>query len=545
MTVIADEDLRSRPLIGRDRASGPVILPAAEAVAMVKDGQTVAIGGSGGGLLEPGALLKALGDRYRETEEPRDLTLVHATGIGDRRGSGLGHLAQKGLARRVVAGNWGNAPGMSDLAMANEVEAYNFPQGVMSQMFRDVAAGRPGVITHVGIGTFCDPRLEGGRLNEAAVDDLVEVIEIDGREWLRYHPIVPDVCFVRGTSADEDGNISFEHEAAKLEMLAMAQATRNAGGTVIAQVKRLVTRGSIDAKHVLIPGICVDVVVVVPGQRQIDSVEFDPSLSGETRVLPSALPPMPFDQRKVVARRALREVTPGDVVNLGVGIADGVASVAAEQGWNHRFTCTIEQGLIGGVPARGIDFGVATNPQAMIDQPAQFDFYDGGGIDIAFLGFAQVDRHGNVNVSKFSGRVVGTGGFVNISQNARTVVFCGTFSAGGLDARPADGRLEIRNEGRFAKFVPDVEQITYSGIEGARRGQRVLYVTERAVFELGPDGIVLVEIAPGIDLVRDVLDRLDWEVAVSPELRTMPSQIYEPHPLPGDWMSDSDPDSCQ
>ncbi|WP_420110817.1 acyl CoA:acetate/3-ketoacid CoA transferase, partial [Pseudactinotalea sp.] len=498
------------------RSAASVVLSADEAVALIQDGQTLAIGGSGGGLLEPGALLEALGRAYQENGHPRDLTLLHATGIGDRQGSGLGHLAHRGLARRVVAGNWGNAPGMGELALANELEAYNFPQGVMSQMFREVAAGRPGVITHVGIGTFCDPRLEGGKLNDAAVEDLVSVIEIDGREWLHYRPIPPDVSFIRGTAADEDGNISFEHEAAKLEMLAMAQATRNNGGIVIAQVKRQVARGAIDAKHVLVPGICVDVVVVVPEQRQLDSVEYDPALSGETRVLPSAIPPMPFDQRKVVARRALREVATGDVVNLGVGIADGVASVAAEQGWIQRFTCTIEQGIIGGIPARGIDFGVATNPQAMVDQPSQFDFYDGGGIDIAFLGFAQVDRHGNVNVSKFSGRVVGTGGFVNISQNAGTVVFCGTFTAGGLAARPVDGRLDIEQEGRFRKFVRDVEQVTYSGIEGARRGQRVLYVTERAVFTLRPTGLVLIEVAPGIDLQRDVLDQLDWDVQVDP-----------------------------
>lgn len=518
------------------RRSAPRVLTPADAVALIADRQTLAVGGSGGGLLEPGALLRALEERYLEQRTPRDLTLLHATGIGDRHGSGLGHLAHRGLVGRVVAGNWGNAPAMGDLALAGDLEAYNFPQGVMSQMFREVAAGRPGVITHVGIGTFCDPRIEGGRLNDVTTEDLVRIVEIDGREWLHYAAIPPDVCFVRGSAADEDGNISFEHEPAKLEMLAMAQATRNSGGLVIAQVKRLVTRGAIDPKNVLIPGICVDVVVVVPDQRQLDSVEYDPALSGETRVLPSSLPAMPFDQRTIVARRALREVTPGDVVNLGVGIADGVASVASEQGWSHLFTCTIEQGLIGGIPARGIDFGVSTNPQAMVDQPAQFDFYDGGGIDIAFLGFAQIDRHGNVNVSKFSGRIVGTGGFVNISQNARTVVFCGTFTAGGLDAQPREGRLEIITEGRFGKFVRDVEQITYSGTEGARRGQRVLYVTERAVFQLGTDGLILTEIAPGIDLRHDVLDHLDWELPIADDLRTMATQLYRPEPLPADWL---------
>ncbi|GAA2184633.1 propionate CoA-transferase [Brooklawnia cerclae] len=524
-----DDDRRHR--------GGPVLMSPEDAAAQVRDGDVLAVGGSGGGLLEPGALLKALGERFVRTASPHGLTLLHATGIGDRKGSGMDHLAHHGMHARVVGGNWGNAPGMCELAVAGEFEAYNFPQGVVSQMFREVAAGRPGVITHVGLGTFCDPRRQGGRLNDRTPAELVELVSLAGREWLFYKAVPPSVCFIRGTAADEDGNISFEHEGARLENLAIAQATRNSGGLVIAQVKRYVQRGAIDPKLVLVPGICVDIVVVVPEQRQMDSAEFNPALSGQTRVVLSSLDPLPFDERKIVARRAVQEIRDADVVNLGVGIADGVAAVAAEQGWIDRFTCTIEQGLIGGVPSRGIDFGTSTNPQAMIDAPSQFDFYDGGGIDIAFLGFAQVDRHGNVNVSKFGNKLIGLGGFANISQNARTVVFCGTFTSGGLDARPGDGALAITQEGRHRKFVPEVEQISFAASESLKRGQRVLYVTERAVFRLTSAGLTLCEVAPGVDADADIRSLMAWELEVAADLRPMDARILRPDPLPDDWRS--------
>lgn len=502
---------------------------------MIRPGDTVAIGGSGGGLLEPDLLLAALGQQFRASGTPDALTLIHTTGIGDRKGGGMDLLAQAGLARRIVAGNWGMAPMMSKLAFQGAFEAYNFPQGVMSQLFREIAAGRPGVVTHVGLGTFCDPRLEGGRLNSATTEDLVQVIEIGGREWLFYPAMDLDVCFIRGTTADENGNISLEHEGARLEMLAIAQATRNRGGLVIAQVKQVAQAGSLDPRTVVVPGICVDVLVVHPEQRQLVTHTYNPAFSGETKVALSSLEPFPLDQRKVVARRALAEIRDGDVVNLGVGIADGVAAVAADEGWSDHFTLTIEQGLVGGVPARGVIFGVATNPEAVLDQPAQFDFYDGGGLDIAFLGFAQVDQAGNVNVSKFDGRVIGTGGFVDISQNARTVVFCGTFTAGGLRALPGKGRLQLIAEGRNRKFVQTVDQVTFSAPEARRRGQRILYVTERAVFELGPYGLVLTEIAPGIDLTREVTDLLDWPVQVAAHVRTMDAAIFHSQALGAGW----------
>jgi acyl CoA:acetate/3-ketoacid CoA transferase len=514
---------------------GPLFITADEAIALIRPGDTLAIGGSGGGLLEPDLLLEALGRRYRETGGPAGLTLVHTTGIGDRAGGGMDHLAQPGLARRIIAGNWGMAPKMSELADQGAFEAYNFPQGVLSQLFREIAAGRPGVVTHVGIGTFCDPRVEGGRLNHVTTENLVEVVELGGREWLFYPALDLDVCFIRGTTADENGNISLEQEGARLEMLAMAQATRNCGGLVIAQVKQVARRGSLDPRLVVVPGICVDAVVVHPEQRQVVTHAYNPAFSGEIKAALSSLETFPLDQRKVVARRAVAEIRDGDVVNLGVGIADGVAAVAAEEGWSDHFTLTIEQGLVGGVPARGVIFGVATNPDAILDQPSQFDFYDGGGIDIAFLGFAQIDLEGNVNVSKFGNRVIGTGGFVNISQNASTVVFCGTFTAGGLVATPSNGRLTLENEGRNRKFVPTVDQITFSADEARRRGQRILYVTERAVFELGPRGLVLIEVAPGVDLETDVLKLLDWPVELAANLRTMDSAIFDEPALGAGW----------
>ena len=514
---------------------GPLFLPAEQAVAMIRPGDTVVIGGSGGGLLEPDLLLATLGRCFTETGAPNDLTLVHTTGIGDRDGGGMDHLAHPGLARRIIAGNWGMAPRMSRLAVENAFEAYNFPQGVMSQLFREIAGGRPGVVTHVGIGTFCDPRLQGGRLNDVTTEELVQVVELAGREWLFYPALDLDVCLIRGTTADEDGNLSLEQEGARLETLAMAQATRNRGGLVVAQVKQVAKAGSLDPRAVVVPGICVDVVVVHPQQRQLVTHDFNPAFSGGTKAALTSLAAFPLDQRKVVARRALAEITDGDVVNLGVGIADGVASVAAEEGWSEAFTLTIEQGLVGGVPARGVIFGVATNPVAMLDQPAQFDFYDGGGLDITFLGFAQVDRLGDVNVSRFGSRLIGTGGFVNISQNASTVVFCGTFTAGGLDARPGGGRLRIETEGEHGKFVERVEQVTFCAAEARRRGQQVLYVTERAVFRLGPDGLVLTEVAPGVDVERDVVGRLGFPVEVAADLATMDPAIFAAAPLGAGW----------
>lgn len=503
----------------------PVVVTAEDAVALVDPGDVLWVGGSGGGLVEPDLLLKSLGDRFRETGTPAGITVVHTTGIGDRKGAGMDHLSEPGLVTRAVGGNWGMAPRMSKMAMSNEFAAYNFPQGVMAQMCREVAGGRVGVITHVGLGTFCDPRVSGGRLNAKATEDLVQVIEIDGRELLHYRPVLPDVCFIRATTADADGNLSLEEEAARLEVLAMAQATHNSGGVVIAQVKRLAKAGSLDPRTVVVPGFLVDRVVVHSEQRQLGEVAFNPAYSGALRGPAEGIPVMPPGPRKLVGRRALMEVRRGDVVNLGVGIADGVASVAAEEGCFEDFTLTVEQGLVGGIPAAGVSFGASYNPAAILEQPAQFDFYDGGGLDIAFLGFAQLDRASNVNVSMFNGRLIGTGGFVNITQNARTVVFCGTFNAGGLEVLLEDERLAVVTEGRHMKLVDQVEHVTFNGRRAAEQRQRVLVITERAVFAVTKQGLRLVEVAPGVDVQTQVLNLVPFPVEAN-DVGEMDKRIF-------------------
>ncbi len=507
------------------RGRSPLFLTAEEAVALIPDGAAVSIEGSGGGLLEPDLLLKTLGERHTNTGAPRDLTVVHCTGIGDLAGGGLDLLAHPKMLKRVIGGNWGMAPRMSELALSGAMEAYNIPQGVVSQLYREIAAARPGLITHVGIDTFCDPRDQGGRLNEATTEPIVEVIEIGGREWLLYHTFPIDFAFIRATTADEHGNLTMEQEGARLEALAIAQATRNAGGTVIAQVKRRATAGSLDPRTVEVPGILVDVVVVNDEQRQTVAGEYNPAFSGELRVPMESLPALPAGPRRIIARRAAMELECGAVTNLGVGMADGVASVVTEADLLDHVTFTVEQGIIGGVSARGVLFGVAYNPTAFLDQPAQFDFYDGGGLDIAFLGFAQVDAQGNVNVSRFGDTLKGTGGFVNISQNARTVVFCGTFTAGGLAVSVDAGKMKIDTEGRHDKFVAAVDQVTFNAAHARRAGQRILYVTERAVFELTDTGLALREVASGVDVQRDVLDRLPFEVATT-SIETMPAHVF-------------------
>lgn len=508
----------------------PDFISADDAVADIPDGAAVSVEGSGGGLLEPDALLAALGARFDQTGGPRDLTVVHCTGIGDKQGGGLDLIAKEGMLRRVVGGNWGMAPQMCSLALEGRIEAYNFPQGVVSQMYREIAGGRPGLFTHVGLRTFCDPRLEGGRLNAVTTEQLVEVREIGGREWLHYHPFPIDVAFIRGTTADERGNITMEHEGARLEALAIAQATRNSGGTVIAQVKYRAATGSLDPRDVVVPGILVDKVVVHKSQTQTVDHEYQPAFSGAVKVPVDGLPPLDAGPRRIIARRAAQEIAEGSVINLGVGMADGVASVVAEEGLLDGVTVTIEQGLIGGVPARGIIFGVSYNPVAIIEQPAQFDFYDGGGLDTAFLGFAQLDARGNVNVSKFGDTLIGTGGFINISQNAKKVVFCGTFSAGGMEIDVHDGRVAIRQEGRHPKMVDDVEQITFSGDLARESGKQVLYITERAVLGLCPDGLELLEVAPGIDVDRDVRERLPFDIVVR-NPKEMAPEIFADGPM--------------
>ena len=502
-----------------------------EAVKLIRSGDTVVIGGSGGGHAVPEALMAALERRFLAEGLPRDITAVHPVGLGDGAGKGAGHFAHEGLLKRIVCGTFVNSPGISDMALADKVEGYTLPQGALSQLMREIAAGRPGLITKTGLHTFVDPRHGGGRQSRSAPEGVVELIEFRGEDYLYFKPFHIDVCFLRGTTADEDGNITMEQEAVFLEMLSEAQATKRCGGLVIVQVKRMAKRGTLSPKAVKIPGILVDLVVVEPGQWQTYLVEYSPAYAGELRMPLSDIPVLPLDARKVIARRAALELFPGAICNLGSGISTGIANVAAEEGVLDAVCLTNEQGLIGGAPASGGDAGAARNYAAVVDQPYQFDFYDGGGLDLAFLSFAEVDATGNVNVSRFGKRIVGPGGFINISQNARAVVFSATFTAGTSELAFLDGALKIVADGPKAKLVAAVEQITYSGRYGAERGQRVLYVTERAVFRLGTDGVELIEIAPGIDVERDVIGRMGFRPAVAPNLKHMDERLFRPEPI--------------
>lgn len=498
------------------------------AIGLIKDGVTVASGGSGGGVLEATLVLKRLEEKFLATGHPCRLTYVHASGLGDKKDGGTNRFAHEGMVKRVIGGHWGWSTRMMQLANENKIEAYNLSQGVMTQLYREIAAHRPGLITHIGLKTFVDPRVEGGKLNTVTREDIVEVIDVKGTKLLLYKAFPIDVAIIRGTTADEYGNITMEEEAVYLETLALAQAARNSGGKVICQVKYLARAGTLSSREVKIPGILVDAVVVDENQRQSVEGEYNPGFAGRTVIPTDRLQPMELDVRKVVARRAAMELKADSVVNLGFGMADGVATIAAEEGFADEITFTIEQGLIGGVPARGVIFGVATNYTALLDEPAQFDFYNGGGLDCTFLGLAQCDRAGNVNVSKFGPTITGSGGFIDISQSAKKAVFCGTFTGGGLAVAIREGKLEICSEGRFNKFVAAVEQITFSGEYAGEKGQEVLYITERAVFKLTDGGVALIEIAPGVDIERDILALMDFKPIIKEPLKTMDGRIFCP-----------------
>ncbi|HVR50806.1 MAG TPA: CoA-transferase [Pseudorhodoferax sp.] len=500
-------------------------MSAAQAAALVQDGATVAVTGSGGGLVEPDAVFAAIEQRFLAGQGARGLTLVHSLGLGDRSERGSNRFAHEGMVRRVVGGHWTWSPRMQALARENRIEAYSLPGGVIAHLLREIGAGRPGLISHVGLGTFVDPRFGGGRMNEAARDELVELLELDAREYLRYKPFGVDIGIVRGTYADTAGNISLEQEPADLDGYAVALAAHNSGGKVIAQVREIVPAGQLGPRSVAIPGALVDAVVVVPQQMQTYRGSFDPSLVGHSGAFQK--PPASTDLlKRIIARRAARELRAGDSLNFGFGASAMVASLIAENGRAADYWMTIEQGIHGGHMIDDDLFGMAHHPAVIIDSPSQFDFYSGGGLDMAFLGMAEMDGAGNVNVSKLNGNVNGPGGFIDISQNAKTVVFCGTFDAKGSQVRVEAGRLQVQQHGRIRKLVEAVAHITFSGAQALRRGQRVLYITERATFELTPAGVALTEVAPGVDLQRDVLAQMDFAPLVR-EVGAYPAEVMQ------------------
>lgn len=496
------------------------------AAALIRDGDTVGLIGGGGGLVEATCLHAAVEKRFLETGHPRNLTVVHALGIGDQKERGLNRFAHEGMVRRVIGGHWVWSPRMQELARAEKIEAYSLPGGVVTQLFREIGAGRPGLFTHVGLGTFADPRIEGGRMNRSARADLVEVVQLDGRELLRYKPFPVNVALIRGSFADARGNLSLEQEPANLDVFALALAAHNSGGKVIAQVRTAVAVDSLPARQVRVPGALVDAVVVDPDQAMSYTLVYDPTISGEQRGPAPQEVPQPFTARQIIARRAAAELREGAVVNYGFGLPDAVAKVVARRGDLDRYYQTIEHGTYGGELLEGVLFGFARNPTAMIDAPSQFDLYSGGGLDIAFLGFGEVDAQGNVNASKLGGVPVGPGGFVDIAQNAKKVVFCGTFDTKGTQLETGDGQLQITRQGDICKLVAAVEQITFSGPVALALEHQALYVTERAVFRLTPQGVLLAEIAPGIDLRRDVLARMAFTPLMPSEPEQMPSSYF-------------------
>lgn len=498
------------------------ICSAEEAVRLIRSNSVLVVAGSGGGVNEPDAVLKAFEERFMETGQPQNIILYHPNGLGDGEGRGTDRFAHDGLLKMVYGSHWSWAPKLSRMALESRFNVAVWPQGVLSQLLREMAANRPGLITQIGIGTYLDPRVNARNLPGSV---MPRVIEVDGNTFLYYSAPPPNAAIIRATTADEAGNLTFEHEGVVLDALGAAMAAHRNGGLVIAQVKRVAKAGTLDPLLVRVPRYLVDCVVVDPGQRQSRDTDYNPAYSGELRMM---VPPRSATglERLVIARRAALELRDGDIVNLGFGIADSVAAIAQQEPQFKRdVTFTLEQGVSGGIPAWDRDFGLMWNPEAILDAPNQFDFYDGGGLDIAIVSFAEVNSLGDVNVSRFGDRLIGPGGFMNITGASRRVVFCGTLTAKGLDVAWDGKRLHIRKEGAIRKFTRSVNEVTFSGSAAQANSQSVMYITERAVFRLSNNGLELVEIAPGVS-VPEVISNMEFEPKVSSDLKQMPDIVF-------------------
>jgi acyl CoA:acetate/3-ketoacid CoA transferase len=511
-----------------------------QAAALIPD-HTVVTVSSSSGLGCPDAMLKAIGQRFAATGSPRHLTTIHPIAAGDMYGiDGIDHLAQPGLLKRVIAGSYPSGPSSMpspkiwQMIHNNEIEAYNFPSGILFHMHREAAARRPGVLTRVGWDTVVDPRHRGGKMNDCTTEDLVRVVEFDGQEWLYFRSIPVNIALIRATTADEFGNLSYEHEGAYLGALDQALAARNNGGIVMAQVKRLTAEGALNPQAVRVPGTLVDYVVLAPEQMQTTQTPYEPAISGEIRRPLDSFDGVPWDVQKVIARRAALELRAGEAVNLGFGISAQVPYILLEEGLHGAVTWVIEQGAVGGLPLRDFQFGCASNAQAIVASPDQFTYFQGAGFDRSLLSFMQVDQYGSVNVSRLALKphvTAGIGGFIDITASARNLVFSGFFTAGGLDLQIAGGELRIVKEGKFPKFVPEIEEVTYSGRRGVELGQNVTYITERCVIKLLPDGLTVTEVAPGVDVNRDVLNQAGIPLRISPDLKPMDARLFRPEPM--------------
>jgi propionate CoA-transferase len=493
------------------------ILTAKQAAEKIKDNSTVGVAGMGlaGWPEEVG---RAIAANYKETGHPCGLNLKQGCSLGDWKTRGTTVLGVEGLVTKWSGAHIGSSFALNELVLANKIECHCLPQGVIINLWREIAAGRPGLITKVGLGTFVDPRIQGGKMNYATKTELVELIEFMGEEYLFYKSFPLNVALLRGTTADEKGNISFENEGMINEGLAVAQAAKNSGGIVIVQVQYIAKAGTLKPKDVRIPGIFVDYVVQSTYDEaswQTEGSRFNPAFSGQIKEPVSNIGALPLDERKLIARRCAMEFEKGSVVNLGIGIPAYVSKVIAEEGRSDEITMTTESGIVGGIPVPLPDFGVAYNPEALITHGEMFDFIDGGGLHLSCLGMSEVDSHGNVNVSKFNNRLFGPGGFIDITRSTKTILFCGTFM-NKAELKISDNELAILKEGNIRKFVSEVEQITFCGGEASPE-QRILYITERCVFQLIDGEMVLIEIAPGIDLQNDILDQMDFTPTIPEE----------------------------